>query len=38
MVLLQRDDMAKAQSVKETLLNDNWWMNVDCILAFTTPI
>jgi len=32
------DDVAKAQSVKETLLNDNWWMNVDYILAFTAPI
>jgi len=34
----KEDDVAKAQSVKETLLNDNWWMNVDYILAFTTPI
>jgi len=24
--------------VKETLLNDNWWMNVNYILAFTGPI
>jgi len=34
----KEDDVAKAQSVKETLLNDNWWMNVDYILAFTAPI
>jgi len=27
--------VAKAQLMKETLLNDNWWMNVDYILAFT---
>jgi len=24
--------------VKETLLNDNWWMKVDYILVFTAPI
>jgi len=30
--------MAITQLVKETLLNDNWWMNVDYIHAFTTPI
>jgi len=30
--------VAKAQSVKEVLLNDNWWMKVDYIHAFTAPI
>ena len=30
--------MAKAQSVKEILLDDNWWMKVNYILAFTVPI
>jgi len=34
----KEDDVAKAQSVKETLLNDNWWMNVDYVLSFTAPI
>jgi len=27
-----------AQFVKETLLNDNWWMKVNYILIFTAPI
>jgi len=27
-----------AKFLKETLLNDNWWMKVDHILAFTAPI
>jgi len=27
-----------AQLVKETYLTDNWWMNVDYILAFIAPI
>ena len=31
-------DVAKAQSVKEILLDDNWWMKVDYILAFIAPI
>jgi len=34
----KEDDVDKAQFVKETLLNDNWWMKVDYILAFTAPI
>jgi len=34
----KEDDVAKAQSVKEFLLDDNWWMKVDYILAFTAPI
>jgi len=34
----KEDNVDSAQFVKETLLNDNWWMKVDYILAFTTPI
>ena len=34
----KEDDVAKAQSVKEILLDDNWWIKVDYILAFTVPI
>jgi len=34
----KEDDVARAQSVKEILLNDNWWMKVDYILAFTASI
>ena len=30
--------MAKVQSVKEILLDDNWWMKVDYIFAFIAPI
>jgi len=30
--------VARAQLVKETLLNDNWLMKVYYILAFTAPI
>ena len=32
------DDINKAESVKETLLDDIWWDTVDYILSFTTPI
>ena len=34
----KEDDVAKAQSVKEFLLDDNWWMKVDYVLAFTAHI
>jgi len=34
----KEDDVAKAQSVKKNLLDDNWWMKVDYIIAFTAPI
>jgi len=34
----KEDDVARVQSVKETSLNDNWWMKVDYILAFITFI
>ena len=32
------DDINKAESVKETLLDDIWWDTVDYILSCTTPI
>ncbi|XP_058729605.1 uncharacterized protein LOC131601743 [Vicia villosa] len=32
------DDVQKAQFVKDTLLDDNWWEKVDYILSFTNPI
>jgi len=32
------DDINKAKSVKETLLDDIWWDKVDYILSFTTHI
>ncbi|XP_027922790.1 uncharacterized protein LOC114180686 [Vigna unguiculata] len=34
----KEDNVDSAQFVKENLLNDNWWMKVDYILAFTAPI
>ena len=34
----KEDDVVRAQSVKEILLNDNWWRKVDYILGFTIPI
>ena len=34
----KKDNVDSAQFVKEILLNDNWWMKVDYILAFTAPI
>jgi len=34
----KEDNVNRAQFVKETLLNDNWWMKVDYILAFTALI
>jgi len=30
----KEDNMDNAQFVKETSLNDNWWMEVNYILAF----
>jgi len=32
------ENVQKAQFVKATLLNDNWWGKVDYILSFTDPI
>jgi len=34
----KEDNVESAQFLKETLLNDNWWMKVDYILAFTASI
>jgi len=34
----KEDNVDSAQFVKETLLNNNWWMKVDYIVAFTAPI
>jgi len=34
----KKDNVDNARTVKETLLNDNWWTKVDYILAFTVPI
>ena len=34
----KEDDTVKATFVKETILNDGWWEQVDYILSFTTPI
>jgi len=35
---LYRDDLGKAQFVKEKVLDDFWWDNIDYIIAFTDPI
>jgi hypothetical protein len=32
------DDVQKAQFVKYTFLDNNWWKNDDYILSFTDPI
>ena len=34
----KEDNVDNARTIKETLLNDNWWMKVDYIIAFTAPI
>ncbi|CAJ2633433.1 unnamed protein product [Trifolium pratense] len=34
----KEDDVHTAASVKETMLNDEWWDKVDYILKFTVPI
>jgi hypothetical protein len=34
----KEDDVHTAASVKETMLNDEWWDKVDYILKFTEPI
>ncbi|KAH1198446.1 hypothetical protein GmHk_18G052024 [Glycine max] len=34
----REDDVAKAKFVKDTLLDDKWWDNVDYILSFTSTI
>ncbi|XP_028092021.1 uncharacterized protein LOC114292301 [Camellia sinensis] len=37
-VSYKEDDVGKATSVKEKLLNDVWWDKIDYILTFTLPI
>ncbi|XP_028078524.1 uncharacterized protein LOC114280364 [Camellia sinensis] len=37
-VSYKEDDVGKATSVKEKLLNDVWWNKIDYILSFTLPI
>jgi len=34
----KEDNVDNTRTVKETLLNDNWWMKVDYILAFIALI
>ncbi|XP_065630935.1 uncharacterized protein LOC136068133 [Quercus suber] len=34
----REDDVGKAQKVKDMILSDFWWDNVDYILEFTAPI
>ncbi|XP_075636967.1 uncharacterized protein LOC142609272 [Castanea sativa] len=34
----REDDVGKAQKVKDLILSDLWWDNVDYILEFTAPI
>ncbi|XP_057418591.1 uncharacterized protein LOC130712794 [Lotus japonicus] len=34
----QEDDPVRATFVKETILKDSWWKEVDYILSFTNPI
>ncbi|XP_028084703.1 uncharacterized protein LOC114285827 [Camellia sinensis] len=37
-VSYKEDDVGKATSMKEKLLNDVWWDKIDYILSFTLPI
>ena len=34
----REDDVEKAQKVKDMILSDLWWNNVDYILELTAPI
>jgi hypothetical protein len=34
----REDDVGKAQTVRDYILNDVWWDNVDYIVQFTEPI
>jgi len=36
--LYRDDDLGKAQFVKEKVLDDIWWDNIDYFIAFTDPI
>ena len=35
---VDKDDVGKVQIVRDYILNDVWWDNVDYILRFTEPI
>ncbi len=35
---IDKDDVGKVQIVRDYILNDMWWDNVDYILRFTEPI
>ncbi|XP_021979537.1 uncharacterized protein LOC110875644 [Helianthus annuus] len=37
-LLIREDDTVKANSVKEKILDDDWWDKVSYILSFTEPI
>ncbi|XP_012853201.1 PREDICTED: uncharacterized protein LOC105972768 [Erythranthe guttata] len=34
----REDDQGKARFVRDTVVNEDWWKNVDYILSFTAPI
>ena len=36
--MYKEDDVVKAKEVKDTILNEGFWMDVDYILSFTAPI
>ena len=36
--MYKEDDVMKAKEVKDKILNEDFWINVDYILSFTAPI
>ena len=36
--MYKEDDLVKAKEVKDKILNEDFWMDVDYILSFTTPM
>ena len=36
--MYKEDDLVKAKKVKDKILNEDFWMDVDYILSFTTPM
>ena len=36
--MYKEDDVVKVKEVKDKILNEDFWMDVDYILSFTTPI
>ena len=36
--MYKEDDVVKAKEVKDKILNEDFWMDVDYILSFTTPM